>query len=163
SRLIAGEFSPELQQWRDAERAGRTLEQHITAMTPVPEATAAADPAGTERIAPALLRPANARRLRSRIAKIALIALAAVGPGAGRGGRRGRGGRGGGRRAGAGGAGPAGWGGRRGRRWPPARPRPPPRPPAPPRRGPCREVGDRVDCWLRPSADGGSPLIPAGP
>jgi serine/threonine protein kinase len=82
ARLITGAFGPELRQWRDAERAGRTLEQYLTTRPPPPEVdrpAAAPDPAGPERMAPARVRPASARSLRSRIARIALIAVAAIG------------------------------------------------------------------------------------
>ena len=90
SRLVAGVFGPELRQWRDAERAGRTLEQYLTDSAPGvagPAAPTAPAPAGravstaptaAERVAPAAVRPASALR-RSRLARIALIALAAVG------------------------------------------------------------------------------------
>jgi hypothetical protein len=82
ARLVAGVFGPELRQWRDAERAGRTLEEYLTASTPPPgdaRPAAATAPAGPERVAPALVRPANARPLRSRLARLALIAAAAIG------------------------------------------------------------------------------------
>ncbi len=89
SRLLSGVFGPELRQWRDAERAGRTLEQHLTAGASLPSAEypAAADPAGSadpvgpvgpEPSRPALLRPANAPRPRSPLVRIALIAVEAI-------------------------------------------------------------------------------------
>ena len=79
ARRIAGVFGPELRQWRNAERAGRTLEQHLTTPAPPPEAARPVAFAGPEGVAPALVRPADARPLRSRLARIALIAVAAIG------------------------------------------------------------------------------------
>jgi serine/threonine protein kinase len=81
SRLVAGVFGSELQQWRDAERAGRTLAQHVTASASptLVDRPAPPGPAGSERSAPDRLRPANARRLRSQLVRIALIVAAAIG------------------------------------------------------------------------------------
>jgi serine/threonine protein kinase len=81
SRLVASVFGPELQQWRDAERAGRTLEQYLTAgASPTPvTGPAALAPAGTERTAQELVRPAHAWRLRSQLVRVALIVVAAIG------------------------------------------------------------------------------------
>jgi serine/threonine protein kinase len=92
SHLVSGAFGVELRQWRDAERAGRTLEQYLTdsaqlpgdarpaATAPAPAGPAAATARRPERVAPASVRPARGRRRRrSRLVWIALIALAAVG------------------------------------------------------------------------------------
>ena len=80
SRLMAGVFGSELRQWRDAERSGQTLEQYLTASAPGNARPAAATaPTGPERSAPAVVPPANARRLRSRLVRLALFAVAAIG------------------------------------------------------------------------------------